>query len=189
MVKQNDQHSLAEEIETVRLGLRRPSTADILILCDLWRDEQVRRYLGGVVTLEAIEGKLVSLQQHWDDYGYGQWTICEKETGQVIGLCGLGNSEEGIELSYMFFPAFWGRGLATEAVLASLNYGFCRLPIERIVAITQEANSGSCRLLEKVGMRHIDVLRRWNAAQRFYELTRKEWLAKQGCQEGPLYIG
>ena len=58
------------EIETMRLQLRRPTSADIIILRDLWRNEQVRRYLGGVVSEEVIEGKIASLQRHWDDHGF-----------------------------------------------------------------------------------------------------------------------
>jgi ribosomal-protein-alanine N-acetyltransferase len=179
LVKENNQHTSMGEIETTRLILHRPAGGDMLILRNLWRDERVRYYLGGVVSQEVLEGKIASLQQHWEAYGYGQWAICEKQTSQIIGLCGLERSEEGIELSYMFFPTFWGRGLATEAVSVSLDYGFCRLSFERIVAITQEANHASCQLLEKVGMKHTNTLRRWNAVQRFYELTRAEWLARE----------
>jgi len=98
---------------------------------------------------------------------------------QIIGLCGLHHSDEGIEISYMFFPAFWGRGRATEAASTSLNHGFRLLGFDRIVAITQEANHASCRLLEKVGMHHIHNLCRWNATQCVYELTQAEWLAKE----------
>jgi RimJ/RimL family protein N-acetyltransferase len=181
--KQNDHIVPIEEIETTHLRLRRPTTADTLILGDLWRNEQVRQFLGGVVSQDVIEGKIASLREHWNEYGFGQWAISEKETGQIIGLCGLHHSEEGIEISYMFFPAIWGRGRATEAASASLNHGFHRLKFERLVAITQEANRGSCRLLEKVGMYHIDNLWRWNASQRVYELTQTEWLAREEYKE------
>ena len=179
MEKQKHHSTPIEEIETTHLRLCRPTPADALILRDLWRDERVRQFLGGIVSEEVIEGKIVLLQRHWAEHRFGQWTIREKETDQITGLCGLHHSDEGIEISYMFFPPFWGRGRATEAASASLNHGFRCLKFERIVAITQEANHGSCRLLEKVGMRHIANLWRWNAAQRVYELTQGEWLAKE----------
>jgi RimJ/RimL family protein N-acetyltransferase len=177
--KRNHHTAPIEEIETTHLRLCRPTTEDVLILRDLWRDEQVRQFLGGIISEEVIEGKIVFLQQHWNGHGFGQWTIREKDIDQITGLCGLHHSDEGIEISYMFFPAFWGRGRATEAASASLNHGFRLLEVERIVAITQEANRGSCRLLEKVGMHHIRNLWRWNATQRLYELTQVEWLAKE----------
>lgn len=179
MEKQHNHITPIEEIETIHLRLRRPTKADALILRDLWRNEQVRQYLGGVISEDVIEGKIASLHEHWDQYGFGQWSICEKETRQIIGLCGLTHSEEGIEISYMFFPASWGRGRATEAASASLNHGFRRLGFERIVAITQKANRGSCRLLEKIGMHHTNTLRRYNVTQYVYQLTQAEWLAKE----------
>ena len=180
MEKQKHHNAPIEEIETTHLRLLRPTAVDALTLRNLWRNERVRQFLGGVViSEEVIEGKIASLHQHWAKHGFGQWTIYEKDAGQIIGLCGLHHSDEGIEISYMFFPAFWGRGRATEAASTSLTHGFRLLGLERIVAITQEANHGSCRLLEKVGMHHSHNLWRWNATQRVYELTQAEWLAKE----------
>jgi hypothetical protein len=73
-----------EEIETIHLRLHRPTKADALILRNLWRNEQVRQFLGGIISEDAIEGKIASLHEHWDKYGFGQWSICEKETGQIL---------------------------------------------------------------------------------------------------------
>src|SRR5258708_22948561 len=141
--RQKHHNAPIEEIEATHLRLLRPTAVDALILRNLWRNERVRQFLGGVISEEVIEGKIASLQQHWDKHGFGQWTIYEKDSGQIIGLCGLHHSDEGIEISYMFFPAFWGRGRATEAASTSLNHGFRLLGFDRIVAITQEANHGS----------------------------------------------
>lgn len=102
-------------LETGRLLLTRPQHEEDKELGGLWRDEQVRQYLGGVVSEDTVEKKLLGLQIHWQQAGFGQWTVYEKATGQIAGLCGLHHSEEGIELSYMFYPAFWKKGFATEA--------------------------------------------------------------------------
>ena len=55
----------------------------------------------------------------------------------------------------MFFPAFWGRGRATEAASTSLNHGFRLLGFDRIVAITQEANHGSCPPPRSPNLKHV----------------------------------
>jgi [ribosomal protein S5]-alanine N-acetyltransferase len=78
----------------------------------------------------------------------------------------------------MFFLLFWGRGWACEAALACLDFGFNVLELPSIIAITQEANQKSCRLLEKIGMNHINNLWHFNANQYLYELTHSEWIAK-----------
>ncbi len=164
------------ERETLTLLLRRPTSADDVILRGLWRNEEVRYFLGGIVQEELIDEKIVSIQEHWDKYGFGQWAVFEKTSKVVIGICGLHHSEDGIEISYMFFPAFWGKGRGRESVFASLNYGFNVLKLDRIIAITQDANSPSCRLLDSIGMKHIDNLWRFNAVQRLYVMTLNEWM-------------
>lgn len=170
-------HLPNEEIETVSLWLRRPILADILSLSGLWKNEKIRQFLGGVVSEEIINKKVTSLLEHWNQHGFGQWVVCKKDE-QIIGLCGLHYSEDGIEISYMFFPLFWGRGWACEAALASLDFGFNVLNLPSIIAITQEANQKSCRLLEKIGMNHMNNFWRFSANQRLYELIRNEWIAK-----------
>ncbi len=163
-----------QRLETDRLLLTRPQHEEEKELGGLWRDEQVRQYLGGVVSEDIVEKKLQWLQTHWKQAGFGQWTVYEKATEQIAGLCGLHHSEEGIELSYMFYPAFWGKGIATEAAQACLAQGFEELELERIVVITQEANTASCRLAEKLGMRKIDRRWQWEAWQSIYEIAREK---------------
>ncbi|MBX9704379.1 MAG: GNAT family N-acetyltransferase [Silvanigrellaceae bacterium] len=165
-----------KEIETKCLHLRCPTATNTDILKNLWLNKDVRKFLGGTVADENIlEKKLISLQEHWCQHGFGQWSVCKKETGQIIGICGLHYSENGLEQSYMFFPEFWSQGFATEATFASLTYGFKILKLARVVAITQEANKNSCRLLEKIGMYHVNSLVRFDAKQRIYELTQEQW--------------
>lgn len=165
----------SDGVETIHLQLRRPTAADALLLRALWQDIQVRQFLGGVVSNEMIDEKIVSLQRHWDQYGFGQWSVIDKKHNQVIGICGLHHSEDGIELSYMFFPASWGKGLAKEAACASLDYGFNQLNLDKVIAITQEANKNSCCLLESIGMRAIDRFRRFDTVQLLYEITKDEY--------------
>ena len=135
-------------------------------------DEKVRQYLGGVISNEVIDEKIQSLQDHWVQYGFGQWSVLDKKSDEVIGLCGLHHSDDGIELSYMFFPASWGRGLAREAAQASIEFGFNALKLDKIISITQEANTRSIKLLEKMGMNLIDRFRRFDANQCLYEIRR-----------------
>jgi ribosomal-protein-alanine N-acetyltransferase len=162
-------------LETERLLLKRPSREEDEGLSGLWRDAEVRRYLGGVVGEEVIEKKLAWQQIHWEQAGFGQWTVYEKANGQITGLCGLHHSQKGIELSYDFYPAFWGRGIATEAARACLEDGFSRLHLECVFVVTQEANVASCHLAEKLGMQKVERLWEFEAWQSVYEITHQEW--------------
>jgi ribosomal-protein-alanine N-acetyltransferase len=158
-------------IETAQLCLCRPTSHDISTLENLWRNAKVRNFLGGTVSDDIIQQKIIAIQTHWDLHQFGQWAVFEKRSKQLIGLCGLHYSDEGIELSYMFFPKFWGKGFASEAVKACVDYGFNSLEIKSILAITQAANIKSCQLLNKIGMKHIKNFERFNATQCFFELT------------------
>jgi ribosomal-protein-alanine N-acetyltransferase len=58
-----------------------------------------------------------------------------------------------VEIGWWLAPAYWGKGLATEAARHALAYGFEVSHLERIVAIAQAANRDSLRVMEKIGMR------------------------------------
>lgn len=152
-------------IETSRLYLNYPTNHNIMVIENLWRDEEVRKFLGGIVSDDLIKQNIIDLQNHWERYKFGQWAIVEKISHKTIGLCGLHHSDDGVELSYMFFPSFWGRGYAYEATAASIDHGFNTLKINKIIAITQLANVKSCQLLKRVGMQHIKNFERFKATQ------------------------
>jgi ribosomal-protein-alanine N-acetyltransferase len=134
-------------IETPCLLLRRPINDDMLIAENLWRDEKVRQFLGGIISDDLIKQKVVELQNHWDLYQFGLCVVFDKSAKKITGLCGLHHSKDRIELSYMFFSEFWGKGFAREAATACIDYGFNTLKFNKIIAITQEANIKSCQLL------------------------------------------
>ena len=163
-------------IETSRLFLYRPVLDDYHVLSGLWRNEQVRQFLGGVVADKEISKKLAAIQKHWDQYDFGLFSICNKSSKKILGMSGLHYSENNVELSYMLFPEYWGKGMAVEATSACVCYGFEALKLEEIIAITQEANRGSWKLLEKIGMHHIKTISKFNAIQRIYNLTKENSL-------------
>ena len=161
-------------IETPRLLLCPPINKDMLTIENLWRDEKVRQFLGGVITDDLIKKKVVELQSHWDLYQFGQCIVFEKISKEIIGLCGLHHTEDGIELSYMFFSEFWKKGFAREAAAACVDYGFNTLKLTKIIAITQEANIKSCQLLHRIGMVHIRNFERFNANQCLFTIDNKQ---------------
>ena len=103
--------------------------------------------------------RLISAQlNHWEEHGYGWWAITPRPDLQYqMNLIGWGGLQwlpetEETEVAYMLGRDFWGQGLATEIASASLEYGFQRLGIERIVGIVHPENIASQRVLEKAGL-------------------------------------
>ena len=107
--------------------------------------------------------------------GFSFWPVIERESGHLIGEAGLFPLTPGgpdIALGYAFGAPYWGQGYATEASRAVLAEAFGPLGLERVVAITREANFGSRRVLGKLGFR-IDGCRHvWGAEQLYFVLDR-----------------
>lgn len=82
----------------------------------------------------------------------------KRATHQAIGLISATESGSGdIELGYLLAPAFWGKGLATEAATALVDTIFSVTAADSVVANTRVINGASRRVLEKCGFVYIDT--------------------------------
>lgn len=90
----------------------------------------------------------------------GQWVIREKSLQKDIGAFILRppatqEKLEGIEIGYTFTPETWGKGYATEAAGGVIDYTLRKLPRVRILALVDNGNEASKKVLSKVGMKPI----------------------------------
>lgn len=82
------------------------------------------------------------------------WAVCLKDTGRLIGNIYLSERDfDTWELGYVFNPAFWGKGYATEAARNRIGYAFRERNARRITAMCNPVNTASWKLLERLGMR------------------------------------
>lgn len=141
--------------ETDRLVHRAMTVDDAEAFFALNRHPEVMRYTGEA-PLESAEAARQALERYpdFDAVGYGRWGCVLKETGAMIGFCGLKYLEDldEVDVGYRFLPEYWGRGLATEACRASLAFGFETIGLERIIALVMPANAASIRVLAKCEM-------------------------------------
>ena len=114
------------------------------------------KYLGTGKPYETVEQADDFL--HWavkyqKENGFCRWAVLKKETEEIIGSCGFArpHGTEEIELGYLLAKKFWGKGFATEASLACLQYGFEQLKFKETIAITDLENVASQKVLEKIG--------------------------------------
>lgn len=166
------------EIETARLRLRHFSQNDFQDLYRLYSDAEVMKYLS-MRTREQTQASLSKQIQHWQQHNFGMWAVVERESGKIIGRCGLGfldNTSE-VGLGYVFDKSYWNRGIATEASKATLKYGFLEAKLERIVAIAKPENTASVRVIQKVGMTYQKSTRYYGHDVVYYAITRDEWQA------------
>jgi RimJ/RimL family protein N-acetyltransferase len=143
-------------IETDRLLLREIVPADKKDMLRMYSDEEVHRYTGEptIESLEEMEKAILERVPNYKKYGYGRWATILKEDMRFIGWAGLAYLPEfdEIDLGYRFMPQYWGKGYATEASQAVLDYGFEQLKLPKIIAIAMKENKASIRVMEKVGM-------------------------------------
>lgn len=100
----------------------------------------------------------------WNKSGFGTWAICVNSDDlglnqRAIGFTGFlpeellfESSEESLEIGWGIHPEFGGRGLATEASVAALEYAFLVIKAPKILAVTSDTNASSRRLMERLGM-------------------------------------
>jgi ribosomal-protein-alanine N-acetyltransferase len=169
-------------LETARLRLRPFVREDAADHRRLYSDPDVTRYLGGgpFVGEEAERRSARTLDhfiRHWADRGFGVWAVLDRTSGRIIGQCGLNRLPErdDIEVLYALERAAWGRGLAGEAALVAVRYGFEAVGLDRIVAVVRHANAGSRRVLDKLGMRYEGDVEVYGVVAACYALTAVEF--------------
>jgi RimJ/RimL family protein N-acetyltransferase len=170
------------EIITPRLRLRPFELEDLEGLAALDSDPEVMRYIGKgqVRSRQDTEMGLQRLMQHQAQHGFGLWAVVRQSDQAFLGWCGLKylDSTPEIEVGYRLAQNAWGQGFATEAAIASVNYGFAVLELDRIVAIAQPANRASRRVIEKLGMQYEKAARFYETDCVYYAVNRDRWQAK-----------
>lgn len=143
-------------LETARLILRPLTMRDAGFMVEMWNDPGVNQFIGGPKTPDQTKQKIQDAVEHQARHGFARWAVTLKPSGELIGLCGpmlreIAGTEE-VELGYAFPRLHWGRGYATEAAKASLDYCFAHLGHRRVVAIIRPENHASIGVILKIGM-------------------------------------
>lgn len=101
-----------------------------------------------------VERSIQHQNEHWRRYGFGQMAVTLRETGQLMGWCGLEflPDTNETEVGYLFGHEFWGKGYATEAARASVEFGKSQIGLKEIIGLTDPLNIASQRVLENCGL-------------------------------------
>jgi RimJ/RimL family protein N-acetyltransferase len=177
--------SLRLPIITRRLHLRDFGTPDVDAVFAYAADPAVAEHMFHAPWSHAqaaayVEGLLTS--QHTVPRRLWELAIVERSGGALIGSVDLTpEGDDAADLGYVLARPAWGRGVASEAAGAMLDAGFARLGLRRISAMCAVENVASRRVLEKIGLRHVDTVQRYRQAKgrdfdvHRFELRRTEW--------------
>jgi RimJ/RimL family protein N-acetyltransferase len=137
-------------------------------------EEESRAFINRVLAQQKAQPRL------WYDFA-----LVNKMNNQVIGSCALritsAENKEG-EIGYILNRRYWNQGYMTETARKVVSFGFTQLGLHRIIATCDPANTGSYRIMEKIGMQKEGYLREHKLFKGvwrdflLYSILEKEWL-------------
>ena len=176
-------------IATARLRLRPCRESDKPAFATILNTPAMTAELGGVRSRAATDALVDKRIADQAQHGFSYWAVELRDTGELIGTCGirLANNYPGTpvagmhEMGWRIAEAYWGRGYATEAARATLDWAWATLPVTTIAAWTTAQNRASWRVMERLGMTRapeLDFIRPGHApgdplgAMRVYTIAR-----------------
>jgi [ribosomal protein S5]-alanine N-acetyltransferase len=166
--------------QTERLRLRAYTTADEAELFDVFADPYARRFYPEMVDRAKVRVWIEWNLRNYDEFGFGLWAMELKVDGQFVGDCGLTYQDvEGrreLEIGYHVIERERGKGYATEAARACLDFGFTHTSCKSICSIVRPSNTTSCAVAARVHTARREFMKGGQPALLFYT-TRHEWEA------------
>ncbi len=144
-------------LETERLILRRMKPSDAKDMFEYAKRSDVTEFLlwEPHTSYEQTQDYLRFLQTRYRTGDFYDWAVVDKADKKMIGTCGFANLDfqnNRAEIGYVLNPAYWGRGIAPEAVRRVMEFAFMELNVHRVEARYIVGNERSRGVMEKCGM-------------------------------------
>ena len=153
-------------ITTERLILRPWRSEDFLPYAEMNANPKVREFFPSVLTREQSDAEIRRFQAGYERDGFCMFAAELAATGQFTGFIGLQTmnfvvpsvAQPAVEIGWRLSRSHWGKGLATEGARGVIRYAMETLELLEVVAITVPANLRSRRVMEKIGLKHLEGL-------------------------------
>lgn len=162
--------------ETPRLIIREFSAEELDSYLRHFDDEEVLRYIPKRTREERISIFQQALVEYTNGKNLGKWGFFDKATGELMGSCLLrvfDTDPAQIEVGYSMDRKHWGLGIGTEMALATVAHAFTDPTVTEVVGVTDIANVGSQRVLEKAGLIKQPNIIRHGEELAYFKLERK----------------
>ncbi|HEY2171970.1 MAG TPA: GNAT family N-acetyltransferase [Candidatus Angelobacter sp.] len=140
-------------LETIRLRLREFVPQDADALATVLGDLVAMQYYPAAFDRKGVEEWIERNRERYQRNGYGLWAMLLKDSGELIGDCGCFlrdiEGRDDVEIGYHVRRDLWGRGYATEAAQACMQYAFTILGFDRVISLIRPENLQSIRVAEK----------------------------------------
>ena len=169
-------------LETERLMLREYTADDADALFAILSDPETMRHYPRPFDRQMTENWISKNLERYKTLGFGLWAVVLKETGELIGDCGLTlqciDSELLPEIGYHIRKTHWRHGYAKEAASAVRDWAFRHTQYDVLCSYMKYTNAASCATARSVGMKRIrEYADPVNTVSVVYAITRAEWLA------------
>lgn len=168
-------------LETERLTLDSIQESDAEEIFPVtFGDPEVLRYIPADVSpdVDHVRSRLRSMMNVERRFGYSFLMVRLKETREVVGICGLipvQRKGPEVEIGYHTGQKFWRKGYTSEAAAACLRWGFEEVGLDKIIAVCDEPNTGSWKVMEKIGMHRVGLTDKYYDMELLlYDLTAEQ---------------
>jgi len=167
------------QLETERLLLRPFQFSDAEAMFALDSNPKVHLYLGNnpVTSIDQCYAYIESIRNQYSTNGIGRFIAELKDTKEVIGWAGLklvteeeNNHINFYDVGYRLQEKYWGKGYASEAAQAWVDYGFKEIKIPTMYAMAHIDNVGSNKIIQKMGFQQKNTYLHNNIPCYWYEL-------------------
>ena len=144
----------APRIETARLLLRVPELADFDRYAEMFADPATS-HIGGPLSRGEAWRRFLQMPGAWFTQGFGMFSVIEKASGRFLGQAGPWQPDgwPGTEVGYAMHADGRGRGHATEACVAAIDWAFDALGWDEVIHSINPANMSSRAVAERLGSR------------------------------------
>ena len=167
-------------IETGRLFLREMEETDIEALEKILGDPGIMRHYPCAFDNTAVRAWIRRNRERYRIFGFGLWAVCLKETGEMIGDCGLTmqliNGEIMPEIGYHIRADKQRIGYAKEAAIAVRDWTFANTPFNVIYSYMKYTNEPSCKTAVSYGCKQVGEFEDGvNGITKVFAISRDEW--------------
>lgn len=168
------------QLETERLVLRELTASDVDDLHQALGDPRSMRFYPHPFSREEVLAWIQWSQRSYAEHGHGLWGMVLRETGELVGDCGLVvqdvDGERLVEVGYHVKPAHQRLGLASEAAAACRDHAFRTLRLDRLIALIRPENTPSRGVAERIGMLIWKSTLRGEIPHLVYAITSDAWM-------------
>lgn len=168
-------------IETERLFLKEMTDDDFLALYKVLSNSDIMQHYPYVFDEDRAREWTQRNIKRYRELGFGLWAVYLKQTGEVIGDCGLTmqliNGEIKPEIGYHIRADKQRQGYAKEAAIAVRDWTFNNTPFNMVYSIMKYTNEASAKTAMSYGCKQVDEFAdEINGITKVFAISKEEWI-------------